>query len=269
MPPIISVITVTRNDYDGLLRTVESIRQQSFESIEHVVIDGASTDGTPDWLRGYTAPYDIVSVSEPDKGIFDAMNKGVSLSNGDIIVFMNSADTFADSSTLEFVAEDWRRDKWEWAYGQLEYLGTDLISQGNSRQFKHSQRAIELGIRFAPHQATFMSRGFFDSLGGFDLAFEYASDQELAVRAGMQSVPKVFDRIMARFLLGGTHSQTTYWRREAIYHLIRRKNSALIANRLVFDRIYSFAMAGYRELRKSLATLWGRIVERVDATGKH
>lgn len=257
--PRITIITVTMNDRVGLHRTVESIREQDFESIEHVVVDGASSDGTPEWLSTYAAPYDVITVSESDDGIFDAMNKGASLATGDLIVFMNSADTFADTSVLSWIAEDWSRDKWEWAYGQLEYLSEGLESRGESDQHAHSQRALELGTRFAPHQATFMSRDLFLRLGGFDVAFEYACDQELALRAGRIFEPRVYDRVIAKFLLGGTHSQTTYWRREMIYHRMRVRNSALIAGHALPDRVYSLSMAGYRELRECLSQIWNQI----------
>lgn len=253
--PRISIITVTMNDYDGLLRTTESIRQQEFEFIEHVIIDGGSSDGTADWLAAYEAPYKVIAVSEPDNGIFDAMNKGAFLATGNLIIFMNSADTFADPSILSWVAADWAHDKWDWAYGQLEYLTDSLESRGLSSQRHHSQRAIELGTRFAPHQGTFMSLELFHALGGFKLSFEYACDQELALRAGQKTVPKVFDQVIAKFLLGGTHSQTTYWRREMIYHRMRREHRVLVGNRVLPDRLYTLGMAGYREMRDVMAKI--------------
>lgn len=259
--PVISVVTVTMNDYAGLLRTAESIADQNYAAIQHVVVDGGSSDGSAEWLHDYKPKCDVIALSEPDGGIFDAMNKGAKLSTGELLIFMNSADIFAGPSVLSSVAENWAKTQWDWAYGQLEYLTEDLISKGQSTQSTHSQRAIELGTRFAPHQATFMTTKFFRALGGFNLTFEYACDQELALRAGRKSEPVVFDRVIAKFLLGGTHSQTTYWRREMIYHRMRLQHSALVGNGVFLDRIYTFAMAAYREARQLVA-------KYVHATGR-
>src|SRR6187549_1783498 len=92
--PVISVITITWNDLEGLTLATESVRAQKYENIEHVIVDGGSDDGTGEWLLNYSPPYESSWVSEPDRGIFDAMNKGVAKSHGDVVVFMNAGDAF-------------------------------------------------------------------------------------------------------------------------------------------------------------------------------
>jgi glycosyltransferase involved in cell wall biosynthesis len=248
--PRISVITVALNDLPGIESMVRSLELQDYVDFEHVIIDGGSADGTTVWLESYVANYSINWISEKDHGIFDAMNKGASIATGDLLVFMNAGDSFSDSHVLSSIASIWREGDWQWAYGQMKYVDSLGEVRGFTRQFPHLQRALELGVRFAPHQATYVSRKFFQTLGGFDLSFEYACDQEFALRAGRISEPYAFDQVTAHFLEGGAHSQTTYWRRERIYHRMRIKNNILILDSILIDRAYTEWMALYREGRE-------------------
>ena len=92
--PAVTVVSVTRNDLAGIQRTLASVREQQDVSIQHIVIDGASTDGTVEWLAGLDWPEGSGFTSEPDRGIYDAMNKGASKATGELIVFMNGGDRF-------------------------------------------------------------------------------------------------------------------------------------------------------------------------------
>ena len=96
----VTVVTVTMNNMVGLKRTLDSLRSQSFRDVQHIVIDGASSDGSVEWLRGHVAFDDTVVVSEPDNGIYDAMNKGARLAEGRLLNFLNAGDTFARSGVV-------------------------------------------------------------------------------------------------------------------------------------------------------------------------
>lgn len=98
-PPVFSVITVCRNNLQGLKLTFESIRTQTFQDMEWIVIDGNSTDGTVEYMNNLHFPNSFLS--EPDGGIYDAMNKGVKFVNGRFVVYMNSGDTFFDDTSLQ------------------------------------------------------------------------------------------------------------------------------------------------------------------------
>ena len=97
--PLVSVVTVVRNDPAGLARTIDSVASQDYPRIEYLVIDGASTDETPDVLKSHQAKVNRW-ISEPDAGIYDAMNKGARLASGEYVCFMNAGDTFAASDTV-------------------------------------------------------------------------------------------------------------------------------------------------------------------------
>lgn len=97
--PLVSVVTVVRNDAAGLARTIDSVASQDYSRIEYLVIDGASTDETPEVLKSHQAQVNRW-ISEPDAGIYDAMNKGAGLASGEYVCFMNAGDTFAASDTV-------------------------------------------------------------------------------------------------------------------------------------------------------------------------
>ena len=101
----ISIITVTYNAASVLQRTLDSVKEQSCHQIEHLIIDGASKDDTISMVEAYKAqcPYEVVVLSEPDKGLYDAMNKGLRLATGDYLVFMNAGDTLHANDTLETI----------------------------------------------------------------------------------------------------------------------------------------------------------------------
>ena len=101
----ISIITVTYNAASVLKRTLDSVKAQSWQQIEHLIIDGASKDETISMAETYKAqcPYEVVILSEPDKGLYDAMNKGLRLATGDYLVFLNAGDTLHAAETLETI----------------------------------------------------------------------------------------------------------------------------------------------------------------------
>ena len=93
--PAVTVVTITWNNAFGLRRTLESLATQDFDDVQHVVIDGGSTDGSVEWLADHRVFADTVVVSEPDRGIYDAMNKGAALAKGTLITFLNAGDAYA------------------------------------------------------------------------------------------------------------------------------------------------------------------------------
>lgn len=125
MTPLFSIITVCYNAADDLQRTISSVDAQTFKSYEHIIIDGASTDSTPDVL-GKSASQRRHWISEPDNGIYDAMNKGLGRATGTYLIFLNAGDTFHSSKTLESYADAiMKNDEPGIVYGQTLLVDKD------------------------------------------------------------------------------------------------------------------------------------------------
>lgn len=181
----ISVITICYNAAEELSHTLKSVAQQDYPHIEYIVIDGASTDTTPKLLEAYRHKIDII-VSEPDKGIYDAMNKGLRLSTGDYLCFMNAGDTFFSKSTLSTVFSKAGSLRPDVIYGE-----TNLID--NERNFLRTRRLSAPDILKANsflrgmtvcHQSFYPRR---ELAPPYDLMYKFSSDYDWCIKILKQS----------------------------------------------------------------------------------
>jgi putative colanic acid biosynthesis glycosyltransferase len=116
-PYLISIITISKNDLNGLYKTLESVKEQDCEAIEHIVIDGDSNDGTKELLENYSHSKKYDYFSEPDNGISSAFNKGLDKINGDLVLFLNSGDVLSSNTIISQVIESYLKHKWKCAVG--------------------------------------------------------------------------------------------------------------------------------------------------------
>lgn len=161
---LFSVITVTRNNLDGLKRTHASLRAQNFTDHEWIVIDGASDDGTAVFLQAIDANF----ISEPDRGIYDAMNKGLARAHGEYIIFMNAGDVFAASEVLEKLA----------AYRGADFIYGDATETGSYKRARSPDKILR-GM-FTHHQAMIYRRDRINNLR-YDQKYKIAADYKFTV----------------------------------------------------------------------------------------
>lgn len=215
-----AVITVVRNDLEGLRRTVESVLRQSAADWELVLIDGASTDGSAGYVHDAQNRDDrIVSISEPDSGIYEAMNKGILLSTGALVIFMNAGDVFASEDVLEMVADSYRSDSWGWAYGYVQRFDGGR-SAGPSRRGPIDIATYLMGSDWIAHQAAFLPGEWLRRSGGYRREYGVAADQELMLRLSLSEKGRYLPIEIAHFLNGGAHSKLTPERREWLWLLM-------------------------------------------------
>ncbi|MCK5617135.1 glycosyltransferase [Candidatus Pacearchaeota archaeon] len=178
----ISIITVCYNSNNTIEDTIKSVVGQSYNNIEYIVIDGGSTDGTIDILKKYK---DFISrqISEPDAGIYDAMNKGVMFASGDVIGFLNADDYYADNNIIEKVADVMKNNEVDCCYGDLEYIAPDNLRQ-TVRRWKSQpyQDGLFKDGWHPPHPTFFTKKTIFDMYGGFDIGYNIGADYELMLR---------------------------------------------------------------------------------------
>lgn len=207
----ISVITVAYNSAATIGEAVESIARQSYDNFEHLIIDGSSRDQTVEIARS-RAIAGVKIISEPDAGIYDAMNKGLTLAQGDVIGFLNADDMFADEKTLSSVAAAFEDPCIEACFGDLVYVTQDnrkVVRHWKSRPYKKGSFARG----WCPAHPTFyIRRTALDRLGLFDLSYRLAADAEFMMRylerGGVQST--YIPRVQVRMRLGGATNQS--WR---------------------------------------------------------
>lgn len=159
----ISIITVVYNDKTNIGRTIHSIISQSYKQIEFVVVDGKSTDGTLDILQKYSHKIDVL-VSESDRGIYDAMNKGIKMATGEWIIFMNSGDVFYNDEVLSNVFSERIDPDVSFIYSDFE-VGT---SRDNVKQYEAS---FKKGVLL--HQAVIYKRNLHERFGFYHVTAKY------------------------------------------------------------------------------------------------
>lgn len=200
--PTVSVITISLNDLDGLKRTVSSVRAQRYGgSIEHIVIDGGSGAHVVDYLSSCKPGFTYWQ-SEPDGGIYDAMNQGIAHAAGDLLWFMNSGDCFSDADAVALVAtavsgNHEARDVW--GYGMINVIGPDGGSLGCKGPLPFDIRSFLTRGKPVPHQAVFFGSSLVNKLGGYDVDFGLAADQLYIFRAALLRNPITIPRVLADF----------------------------------------------------------------------
>ncbi|MBU6279605.1 MAG: glycosyltransferase [Actinomycetales bacterium] len=206
MRTAVSVITVVRNDVAGLEQTAASVLAQDLPGLDFVVIDGSDTDETSRLHDSLIAKGANLSCG-PDKGIYDAMTKGVALAKGDYLVFMNAGDFFADGSTLSTMVEQISSRNAQWGYcrAQIEKQGSKWRAPVGIVPYSVFRHAY---LRAAIcHQSVMMRRDFFLRLGGFKPKYGLQADVGLLLAAGRESSPVVVPIIGVRYDAAGASSE--------------------------------------------------------------
>lgn len=176
------MVTAVYNAQDVLEDALRSSLSQTWPNVERIIIDGASRDATPMLLKRYEDGLDVM-VSEPDSGIYDALNKGIACATGDVVGFLHADDVYADSEVLARVAAAFADPGVDAVYGDLLY-----VRRSNPSQVLRYWRAGEYAPEklkhgwMPPHPAFFVRRRFYEELGGFDPSYRIAADYDCMLR---------------------------------------------------------------------------------------
>ncbi len=210
--PKISVITVCFNSAATIGDAIESVAHQSWSHVEHIVIDGASTDMTLSVIGPYRSRLAHV-VSEPDRGIYDAMNKGLALASGDVICFLNADDLYAHQHVLTDVIQLMERHKLDALFGDVVFFRSAAPEKIVRRYRSHHFHPAGIASGWMPaHPALFVRKAVFERVGGFRDNYRIAGDFEFVARAfgkgdlHYQYLPEV----LVKMRLGGV--STAGWR---------------------------------------------------------
>lgn len=236
--PLISIITVTLNSEKYIEDTMKSVLAQTYQNYNYIIVDGGSRDHTLNIIASYESLFEgrMKWVSEPDSGIYDAMNKGIGLSNGEIIGIINSDDWY-NKDTLNLVAT---------VYSKLAGLNKYLIIAGNVEKVNYNKQRLYIVITDGGsiyrtvnqrmplnHPATFVTRATYDLIGNYDGAFKYSGDYDFFFRALSSSEiqVKTLDHTLAYMRVGGTSDRlSNLWQQTIEDFKVRKGKQFLLLN---------------------------------------
>ncbi|EMK6668392.1 glycosyltransferase [Vibrio sp. Vb2880] len=206
----VSIITATYNSSETIIDTLKSLEQQSYPDIEYIIVDGASKDNTLDVVRQNCTRVSKI-ISEPDKGIYDALNKGIQAATGDIIGFLHSDDLFAYPDAVADMVATLEKNQSQAAYADLAYVSKDdtdkMVRLWTSGDYQQNKM---LNGWMPPHPTFYMRRELYLSLGLFDLGFKIAADYDSLLRylwsnnVSMSYLPKV----LIKMRVGGASNRS-------------------------------------------------------------
>jgi glycosyltransferase len=205
----ISVITAVRNRASTLGASLRSVHRQDWDNLEHIVIDACSTDGTGEVIREHRARIATL-VTEPDRGVYDALNKGISRARGDVIGFMHADDEFAGVDALSRVAAAFDDPRVDAVYGDLIYVRENDPSQVVRYWRAGSYQREQLAHGWMPPHPTFyVRRGIYEAFGGFNLRYRIAADYENMLRILWRGNAKAayIPQVLVRMRSGGMSNQ--------------------------------------------------------------
>jgi len=201
-----SIITVSYNSAEFIRTAIESVLYQHFENIEYIIVDGGSTDGTVEIVRSYGEQI-TKFVSEPDKGIYDAMNKGIALATGDVIGILNSDDFYPNQHVISDVVQCFEENaNVDMVFGNVDFVYAKDLNKSVRfySSFRFSPWKLRIGF-MPPHPAAFIKRSVYDKVGLYKLGYKIAADFEMFVR--MLMVHKLtyakLDQTLVRMRIGG------------------------------------------------------------------
>lgn len=204
----VSVVTVTYNSEKTIRDTFESIQSQSYDNIEHIIIDGGSSDSTLDIINNFSP---AIVISEPDNGIYDAMNKGIYNASGQITGFLNSDDVFENEDVIKNIVNEFKKDK----RTDIVYGNIAIVRSNNMKKvvrYKKSKPYNSMDIFngwMAPHPTLYVKTIELIKMNGFNTKYKIQADFELMIR--LFEIKKLrsryLNKTLVRLRLGGASTQ--------------------------------------------------------------
>jgi len=205
-----SIITATYNSQNTIADAMFAVNSQTYENIEHIIIDGASTDKTLEIVKKHKKEYTKV-ISESDTGIYDALNKGIKNSTGDVIAFLHADDIYANNDIIKQIANLFKQDQCDSVYGDLQYVAKDnlnkIIRYWKSGKFTFSK--LKKGW-MPPHPTFFVKKDIYNKFGTFDTSFRIAADYDIILRfLGSNKISTTYlPEVMIKMRIGGESNKS-------------------------------------------------------------
>ncbi len=206
----VSIITIAYNSGKSIADAINSVVSQSYPNIEYIIVDGKSKDNTVEVVKSFGNKISKF-VSEPDKGIYDALNKGINMATGDIIGFMHSDDLFAHQDVIAHVVEKFKIKDTDSIYGDLQYVykedTTKVLRYWKSGDF--SLKQLKLGW-MPPHPTLYIKKWVYEKYGGFNIEMGIAADYDSMLRfLGKYKISTQYlPEVMVKMRVGGASNRS-------------------------------------------------------------
>jgi len=206
----ITIITACLNNADTLESALQSVIEQDYKNIEYIVIDGASIDGTQALLEKYKDKISVI-ISEKDKGIYEALNKGLSKATGDVIGFLHADDFYTFPHIISKIASTFEKTDTDCVYGDLQYVDREssirVIRNWKSEAYNDG---LFLKGWMPPHPTFFLKKKWYDEYGGYNTRFAISADYELMLRMLYKHKLKAtyIPEVLVKMRTGGTSNSS-------------------------------------------------------------
>lgn len=249
----ISIVTPTFNSEKYLEKCILSIKNQKYDNFEHIIVDGGSKDGTLDIIKRYEGSYPMKWISEPDEGMYDAINKGFAMASGDIYAWLNSDDYYFPW-TFSVVSKAFEKKKIEWLIGMpsntKKYEKNDIICQLPNLPTVFCTPLIEKGIYdgrtmpFVQQESCFWSGGLWEKVGGIENKYKLAGDYFLWKKFAKEARLYTVHCNLASFRI---HDNQKSKNTEAYYAEIERKEKAKVVRILIQIYLQLYSLVKYKK----------------------
>ncbi|RYH69829.1 MAG: glycosyltransferase [Alcaligenaceae bacterium] len=235
---LVSVITISFMDPDGLRKTTQSVDEQigAFD-LQHIVVDGGSPGVQDFLLQRKSKNPNFIGVSEPDCGRYHAMNKGIDLAAGDLLWFMHSGDVFSNERSIATALGRLKDPVNQWGYGYARLVDQFGEFHGAFGHAPFSLKRYSLGGKSIPHQAAFFGRAVIDRVGGYDLSHGLAADQLYMLRTAVRSDPVIVPEFLCNFDISGVGTNRPAW-----HHFRDMSRARKIAKLQVVNPVVDFTV---------------------------
>lgn len=206
----VSIITACHNSENFIGQTIRSVLSQTHPGIEYIIVDGQSQDRTVEIIKSFGSQISTW-VSEPDKGLYDALNKGIELASGEIVGFLHSDDFLADEHVIEKIVELFAGSHADSVYGDIQYVDQNDVTKilTNRKSGRYNIRKFRSGW-LPPHPTFYAKRLFYEKFGAFDTSFDIAADYDCMLRFLFKNKISVayLPEVMVKMRVGGVSNRT-------------------------------------------------------------
>jgi glycosyltransferase involved in cell wall biosynthesis len=202
----VDIVTITKNAENSLSSTLKSVSEQNYSHINHIIIDGKSTDNTLKIINNFNHSHTIIVFPQQGYGISAAFNTAILQSKGDLIIFLNSGDYLVNDNVVQTIVDSYVREKWLWAVGETISVSRNKIFKKYNKQYRRWSQNLFLYKNPICHQSTIYSKKIIDMVGFYDEKLEMEMDYDFNIRVSLVANPNLLNFPVAYYDTTGISS---------------------------------------------------------------